>query len=151
MPGQQEPQRIDPQSLADYLEVMSKAVFQSGISWRVVESKWPSIREALRGFDPVAIADFTPGELDELSSDTRVIRNRRKLEAIVTNARRMLELEDRNGSFRNYLRSHDGFEGTVAALRKDFKFLGDMGSYYFLFVVGEDVPPHEEWMASRRR
>ena len=101
----------------------------------------------------MAIADFTPADLDELSSDTRVIRNRRKLEAIVTNARRMLELEleDRNGSFRSYLRSYDGFEDTVAALRKDFKFLGDFGSYYFLSVVGEDVPPHEEWMASRRR
>ena len=32
----------------------------------------------------------------------------------------------------------------MKALRKDFKFVGDSGCYYFLYVVGEDVPPHEE-------
>jgi hypothetical protein len=36
----------------------------------------------------------------------------------------------------------------VADLRRHFKFLGDTGSYYFLYVVGEPVPPHEEWMAA---
>ena len=41
------PERIDPQTLGDYLEVMSKLVFQSGISYRVVDSKWQGIREAL--------------------------------------------------------------------------------------------------------
>ena len=38
-----EPERIQSNRLGDYLEIMSKAVFQSGISWRVVESKWPGI------------------------------------------------------------------------------------------------------------
>ncbi|MCS5657138.1 MAG: hypothetical protein NZ762_01615 [Dehalococcoidia bacterium] len=46
-----EPERIQPNRLGDYLEIMSKAVFQSGISWRVVESKWPGIKEAFKGFD----------------------------------------------------------------------------------------------------
>ena len=151
MPGQEEPERIDPKSLGDYLEVMSKDVFQAGISWRAVESKWPGTREAFRGFDAAAVADFAELELDELSNDTRAIRNRRKLEAIVGNARRMLDLEKKHGSFRSYLHSHGDFGMTVASLRKEFKFLGDMGCYYFLFVVGEEVPSHEEWMASRGR
>ena len=34
-----QPERIQPNSLGDYLEIMTKAVFQNGISWRVVESK----------------------------------------------------------------------------------------------------------------
>lgn len=34
-------------------------------------------------------------------------------------------------------------------LRKQFKFLGEYGTYYFLWVVGEDVPSYEEWCASR--
>ena len=77
--------------------------------------------------------------------------NRRKLEAIVGNARRMLELDKSHGGFRNYLRSQDSFEDTVKDLRKQFKFLGETGSYFFLYVVGEEVPPHEEYVASRRK
>ena len=142
------PERIAPQSLGDYLEVMSKAVFQTGISWRVVESKWPGIKEAFRGFDAEAIANFTPMDLDGLGQDKRVIRNRRKLDAVVSNARRMLELDRSHDSFQRYLRSHDGFGETVKDLRKQFKHLGEMGCYYFLYVVGEQTPPYEEWCAS---
>jgi 3-methyladenine DNA glycosylase Tag len=40
MPPLQEPQKISPKSLDDYLEVLSKAVFQTGISWKVVEKRW---------------------------------------------------------------------------------------------------------------
>src|SRR5437763_782685 len=38
--GMEAPKRIRPKGLADYLEVMTKAAFQSGISWRVIEAKW---------------------------------------------------------------------------------------------------------------
>ncbi|MBI1884901.1 MAG: DNA-3-methyladenine glycosylase I [Chloroflexi bacterium] len=145
------PAKIQPKGLADYLEVMSKAVLQTGMSWRVVNAKWPGIREAFRGFDAQAIADFTPDELDALTQDRRVIRNRRKIEAIVENARELLALERQHGSFRGYLRSHDDFEATVKDLRKRFRFLGDMGAYYFLWVVDEPVPSYEEWCASRGR
>ena len=150
MPGQEAPEKIQPTTLDDYLEIMSKAVFQTGMSWRVIESKWPGIREALRNFDVHAVATLGDRDIDDLVQDTRVIRNRRKLEAIVNNARRMIDLEDQHGSFRDYLRSHPNFEATVAALRKDFKFLGNMGCYFLLYSVGEDVPSHEDWMASRR-
>ena len=145
------PEQIQPRNLGDYLEVMSKAVFQTGISWRVVESKWPGIREAFREFDPEVIADFTESDLDGLAHDQRVIRNYRKLQAVVGNARRMLELEKSHGSFQGYLRSHGGFDGTVKGLRANFKFLGEMGAFYFLYVVGEEVPSYEEWCASRGR
>lgn len=151
MPNQEAPEQIEPQSLADYLEVMSKAVFQAGMSWRVVESKWPSTREAFREFDPEAVAALSERDVDALANDTRVIRNRRKLEAIVSNAGRMLELEAEHGSFRDYLRSHGGFEATVADLCAEFHFLGQTGCYFLLHVVGEEVPPHDEWEASRRR
>ena len=145
------PEKIQPTSLADYLEVMSKAVFQTGISWRVVENKWPGIREAFRAFDAGAIASLTPEELDAITADPRVIRNRRKIEAIVENANAMLGLERQHDTFRSYLRSHGGFEETVKDMRKRFKFLGDMGAYYFLWVVDEEVPSYEDWCASRGR
>lgn len=143
------PKKIKPKSLADYFEVLTKAVFQSGISWRVVEAKWDGFRHALHGFDPAQVARLTPADVDRLMEDTGIIRNRRKLEATVDNAVEVLALDEEHGGFGRYLRSHGGFEETAADLRRRFRFLGDLGAYYFLYVVGEKVPSHEEWSASR--
>ena len=151
MPVSGPPERIEPASLDDYLEVMSKAVFQSGMSWRVVEAKWPGIEEAFHNFDVHKVADFSVFEVEALAQDKRVIRNRRKLAAIVDNAQRMIELEREHGSFRSYLRSHGDFDATLTALRKDFKFMGPTSTYFFLYVVGEQVPPHEEFEATYRK
>ena len=145
------PQKIEPQSLADYLEVMCKAVFHSGMSWAVVEAKWTDIKAAMRNFDPVAIAFLSEKDLDELAQDKRVIRNRRKLAAIVKNAQTMRDLEEEHGSFQSYLRSHGDYDATEKDLRKRFGFLGETGIYYFLYVVGEEVPSYEEWCAARGR
>ena len=150
MPDMQAPERIDPQRLGDYLDVMSKAVFQTGISWRVVESKWPGTQEAFHHFDAERVADLTPVEIDALAVDTRIIRNRKKIESIQHNAQRMLDLEREHGTFRDYLRSKASFTDLVKDMRKNFKFLGDMGTYYFLYVVGEEVPAHEELMSQRK-
>jgi 3-methyladenine DNA glycosylase Tag len=147
MPLGDAPEQVRPKRLGDYLDVMSKAVFQSGMSWKVVESKWPSTREAFHDFDAERVASMSEREIDALASDARVIRNRRKLEAVVGNANRMIELEGEHGTFRDYLRSQDDFWDTVKMLRRDFKFLGDFGSFYFLYVVGEEVPEHDEFSA----
>ncbi len=151
MPTGTPPEQIKPKSLDDYLEVMSKAVFQSGISWRVVEAKWPGTREAFQDFDVQKVANFSEPDIEALTQDERVIRNQRKLAAIVGNARKMLELEGIYGSFQGYLRSHGNFDATLAALRKDFKFMGPTGCYYFLYVVGEEVPPHDQFEATYRK
>lgn len=145
------PPQIKPKRLGDYLDVMSKSVFQSGMSWKVVEAKWDSTREAFHDFDVERVASMSEDEIDALAEDTRVIRNRRKLNAIVSNAARMLELDAEPGGFKQYLRSQDDFDSTVKMLKKDFKFLGDMGTYVMLYVVGEPVPSHEEWMKSQER
>jgi len=144
----QAPPQIQPERLGDYLDVMSKSVFQSGISWRVVESKWEGTRAAFSDFDPERIAQFGPDDLDRLQADTRLIRNRRKIEATVHNAQTMLDLEREHGSFQRYLRSHSDFDSLVGDLRKRFKFLGEMGAYHFLWCVSEPVPSFEKWSAS---
>jgi DNA-3-methyladenine glycosylase I len=146
-----EPPRRRPRDLAGYLEAITHAVFQGGISWRVVEAKWDGIRAALAGFDPPAVAALDAGDIDALMADPRVIRNRAKLEGTVDNAQTLLELDREYRGFRCYLQSHGGFDETVADLKRQFRFLGDTGAYYFLYVVGEQVPPHEEWAASRGR
>jgi 3-methyladenine DNA glycosylase Tag len=142
------PERISPKKLADYLDVLSRAVFQSGMSWRVVEAKWPGTREALYGFDPERLADLTPDDVDRLAQDQRLIRNRRKIEATVANAQTMLDLDREYKGFKRYLGSFGDFEAVSTDLSKRFKFLGATGAYYFLHVVGEPVPAHEDWMAT---
>jgi hypothetical protein len=61
----------------------------------------------------------------------------------------MLELDKEFKGFRTYLRSQGTYDEIAAILHRDFKFLGESGAYYFLWVVGENVPPYEEWLASR--
>ena len=151
MPAEKAPEKIVPTSLDDYLEVMSKSVFQSGMSWKVVENKWPGTKEAFYDFDVHKVANLIEPEIDELTQDTRVIRNRRKLEAIVYNAQSMLRLDKEYGSFQNYLRSQEDFDSTLMRMRKDFKFMGPTGVYVFLYIVGEEVPTHEEFEAVYRK
>ncbi len=143
----QAPAQIEPAGLADYLDVITRAVFQSGMSWRVVGAKWDGFREAFAGFEPATVASFTDDDVERLAADTRIIRNRRKIEATITNAQALLALDGAPGGFTGWLRSQDDFDATVAALRGEFRFLGDVGAYYFLYVVGENVPTHEEWAA----
>ena len=83
---QQAPKQIEPKGLPDYLEVITKAVFQSGMSWRVIEAKWDGFQKAFKGFDPKKIARFGPDDVDRLAHDPGIIRNRRKIEATIDNA-----------------------------------------------------------------
>ena len=66
--------------------------FQSGLSWRTVLAKRPAFREVFAHFDPEVVADFGSGEVERLMGDARIIRNRRKIEAVLTNARLVIEL-----------------------------------------------------------
>jgi 3-methyladenine DNA glycosylase Tag len=141
------PKQITPTKLADYLEVLTRAVFESGMSWKVIEAKWPGFQAAFHGFDPGRIATLTPDEVDALTSDTRIVRNRRKIEATIHNAATMLDLEREYGSFQGYLAAQGDFAGQVADMRRRFKHVGAFGAYYFLYVVGEPVPGHYEYRA----
>lgn len=122
---------------------MARVMFQTGISWRVVEAKWPGIQEAFHSFDPGRTARLKTKDIDKLMGDTRVIRNRKKLEAIAGNAQRMLELDKEFGSFKGYLDSLGDFDATKKELHKQFAYMGDSGTWFFLWMVGRKVPEHE--------
>ncbi len=146
----QAPTQITPTKLGDYLEALTKPVFESGMSWHIVEAKWPGFQEAFHQFDPERIANLSPDEIDALTGDTRIIRNRKKIESTVHNARTMIDLEQEFGSFGAYLstvRDDGGFTAQVKDLRKRFKHVGDFGAFYFLYVIGEPVPDHHEYRA----
>ncbi len=67
--------------------------FQSGLSWRTVLAKRPAFREVFAGFDPAAVAAFDSSDVERLMSDARIIRNRRKIEAVLTNAQLVVGLD----------------------------------------------------------
>ena len=138
------PPRIRPKTIDDYLEQLSKSVFQAGISWRVVDAKWPTIKPAFRGFNVERVARMGDREIDTLASDPRVIRSRPKISAVVHNARVILDLE-RDGGFRKHLRSFDDYEELATDLKKRFKFVGDSGTYHFLWTVSHPVPEWHDW------
>ena len=66
--------------------------FQAGLSWRTVLAKRDAFREAFAGFSPDAVAAFTDADVERLASNPSIIRNRRKIEAAIANARATIEL-----------------------------------------------------------
>jgi DNA-3-methyladenine glycosylase I len=75
-------------------EKLSLEGLQSGLSWALILRKRDGIREALAAFEPDAVAAFGRKEIEALLKDPRVIRNRRKLEAIVQNAKATVAMRD---------------------------------------------------------
>ena len=140
LPGKA-PTNNTPHSLSDYFEVLSKAVFKSGISWGVVEARWGGLRAAFHGFDPAQVASFTPETVERLMSDARIMRSRTKIEATIDNAAEIVTIDREHDGFRNYLRSHTGFDEAVSDLTSRFRCLGESGACFFLQVAGEPVPP----------
>ena len=140
------PPRITPDGDAGYLEELTKAIFRAGFSWRVINDKWPHFQEAFHRFEVSKIAHYGPPDLERLQGDPGLVRNRRKLEATISNAQRMLELIDEHGSFHTYLRSIDGlpYQGRVKTLTSEFSHLGRTGAFVFLHCVNEPHPPWEE-------
>ncbi len=74
-------------------ERLSLEGFQSGLSWLVILRKRPAFRAAFAGFDPAAVAGFGDAEVARLLADPGIVRNRRKIEATVHNARAVLDLD----------------------------------------------------------
>lgn len=138
------PPQITVKSIDDYLEQLSKGVFQAGISWRVVDAKWPTIKKAFHSFRVERVARMTDREIDALAKDERVIRSRPKIAAVVHNAGVILEVEREEG-FKKHLRSFDRYEELATDLKKRFKFVGDSGVYHFLWTVKQPVPDWRVW------
>jgi DNA-3-methyladenine glycosylase I len=131
---------------------------QAGLSWLTILRRRENYRSAFAGFDAERVARFTSGDVERLTQDPGIIRNRLKIEAAVTNARCFLAAQGEFGSFRAYLRSFlPGGQPVVNrwktlaevpastplsdALSKDmkkrgFKFVGTTICYAYLQAVG---------------
>jgi 3-methyladenine DNA glycosylase Tag len=145
MPKGQPPPQKKPESDAGYLEEITKSVFRAGFSWQVIENKWPNFQRAFADFDLDTIAAFDEDDLERLLTDTGIVRNGRKIEATVKNARAMQTLRELHGSFHSFLRSMDSWDYAKKSkeLQKQFSHLGKTGTFTFLWCVAEPVPDWE--------
>ena len=136
------PPRVTPEDDAGYLEELTKAIFRSGFSWRVVRDKWANFQRSFDEFDVARVAAFGVPDISRLFEDSGIVRNKQKILATVENARTMLALAGRHGTFHAYLRSLDNLEyhARVRVLTGQFKNLGRTGAFVFLHSVNEDTP-----------
>jgi DNA-3-methyladenine glycosylase I len=130
---------------------------QAGLSWSTILHKRVGYAAAFAAFDPAKVARFTPARIARLTEDPGIIRNRRKIESAVTNARAFLKVQREFGSFDRYAwtfvggrpkRNHwrrgqrlpattpesDAFSQDLRA--RGFKFVGSTIVYAHMQAVG---------------
>jgi len=128
-----------PENNQQYFALLSRAVFSAGLGPQVVASRWDDICAAFHGFDPAAVAQMGEADVVRLLSDARVIRNRRKIEAVVANAKRFLDCVHKHSSFHQYLLhlgAGDDLEAAASKLSESFVHLGQTSALFFLFSAG---------------
>ena len=76
---------------------------QAGVSWNLILTKEENFRKAFDGFDPQIVAAYDDARVEELMQDAGIIRNRRKLQSAITNARAFLKVQKEFGSFDKYI------------------------------------------------
>jgi DNA-3-methyladenine glycosylase I len=84
-------------------EKLSLEGFQAGLSWLTILRKREAFRRAFAGFDFERVARYGEGDVSRLLSDASIVRHRGKIEAVVNNARRAVELVEQQGSLAAYV------------------------------------------------
>ncbi|GMA41499.1 DNA-3-methyladenine glycosylase I [Mobilicoccus caccae] len=85
------------ESEAGLFELIALLVFAGGLTWSSVLGRRDALREAFAAYDASIVAAFTDADVDRLVADASMIRNRRKIEAVVTDARAVMALRDHGG------------------------------------------------------
>ena len=87
-------------------ERLTLEAFQTGLSWLVILRRREGFRAAFDGFDFERIAGYDERDVARLLADERIIRNRRKIEATISNARALIALHERGGTLSGLVWSH---------------------------------------------
>lgn len=88
---------------ARHFEFLLLETQQAGLSWRCILGKREAFRKAYSRFDPLKIARYDEAKVGRLLADAGIIRNRRKIEAAIKNARAFLRTAEEFGSFDSYI------------------------------------------------
>ncbi|MFD1344766.1 DNA-3-methyladenine glycosylase I [Litorisediminicola beolgyonensis] len=139
------PQPKDADTLAAipddrWLSAMARGVFSAGISWKVVEAKWPEIEEAFHGFDVGRVALMSEDWFDALLADRRIIRSAPKVRAIQENAVFVQRVSGESGSFGRRIGDwpDTDFAGLLMWLKAEGARLGGATGAYMLRAMGRD-------------
>jgi 3-methyladenine DNA glycosylase Tag len=130
-----------------YFENMTRVIFLAGLSWKMIDQKWPNFRKAFRNFSVDEVAKFSEKQIEQLMNDTGIVRNRAKIIAAVNNARQFQKIRKDHGSFRSYLDTLDkssNYAEAIKELGKKFSRLGPSSARIFLYTVGENIKRPEE-------
>jgi len=76
---------------------------QAGLNWLIILKRRDAFRAAFEGFDPKKTAKFSSADVRRLLANREIIRNRLKIDAAVTNARRFISVQEEFGSFNDYV------------------------------------------------
>ena len=143
---------------AKLFEFLILESFQAGLSWECILNKREAFCRAFDGFDPETIRNYDAAKIESLMQDASIIRNRRKIEASVTNAQVFLDIRAEWGSFDGYIRHFTGGEilyecdktrsplsdRISADLKKrGMKFVGSTIIYAYLQAIGA-IHSHEK-------
>jgi DNA-3-methyladenine glycosylase I len=140
-----------------HFEFLVLEAAQAGLSWLTILRKRENYRRAYHRFDPVRVSKFGDPEFRRLLEDPGIVRNRKKIEASIHNARRFIEVQREFGSFDAYLwryvagrplvnrwenvseipsKSALSEELSKDLLRRGFRFVGPTILYAYLQAVG---------------
>jgi DNA-3-methyladenine glycosylase I len=84
-------------------EMLSLEGAQAGLSWSTILRKREGYRRAFAGFDAERVARFGGRQVERLLADPSIVRNRRKVESAVANARAVLDVREEHGSLDAYV------------------------------------------------
>lgn len=134
-------------------EKLCLETFQSGLSWRTILTKRENFRRAFQHFDFNKVALFSDKDIEALLDNKGIVRNKRKILAVINNAKRALEMIEKEGSLATFLWRYEPNESTLpppemqttceesVALSKELKkrgwqFVGPTTLYAFMQSMG---------------
>jgi DNA-3-methyladenine glycosylase I len=120
------------------LERLALEILQAGLSWELVLRRRPAVVAAFGGFHPPAVAAYREADRARLLADPGVIRNARKIDAIIHDAGVVVALAAERGSFAGWLDAHHPLPHAewVRLFRRTFRFTGPEVTGEFLMSLG---------------
>ena len=119
---------------------------QAGLSWTTILKKQANFRNSFDNFDIKTIANYTDSDINRLLSDSGIIRNRRKINAVIYNAQQVLKLQKEYKKKKKWLEYNHPLSKAewVKLFKKHFKFVGGEIVGEFLISIGYLKGAHKD-------